>query len=137
MRDHTAEPRFRSFLVLVFASLAGFLAMLGVYAVLAVSVSRRTRELGVRMALGATGASLRRAVLRRGLGLVGTGALLGLGLALLSGRILASMLFQLQPGDPITLTAVLLATLLAATLACWLPAYRASRTDPVRSLQRD
>jgi ABC-type antimicrobial peptide transport system permease subunit len=136
-RDHTAETRFRSFLVVTFATLAGFLAMLGIYAVLAISVARRTREIGIRVALGATGADLHRAVLARGMRLVAAGGALGLVAALLTGRVLASMLYELAPADPVTLTSVLLLTLFAAFLACWVPAYRASRVDPVRSLQRD
>ena len=137
LRDHTAEARFRSFLVVTFAALAGFLAMLGIHAVLAISVARRTREIGVRVALGATGADLHRAVLARGMRLVAAGGALGAVAALLSGRVLASMLYELAPADPVTLASVLLLTFLAAFLACWAPAYRASRVDPVRSLQRD
>ena len=136
-RDHTAETRFRSFLVVTFATLAGFLAMLGIYAVLAISVARRTREIGIRVALGATGADLHRAVLARGMRLVAAGGALGLVAALLTGQVLASMLYELAPADPVTLASVLLLTLFAAVLACWVPAYRASRVDPVRSLQRD
>jgi putative ABC transport system permease protein len=69
--------------------------------------------------------------------LVAAGGALGLVAALLTGQVLASMLYELAPADPVTLASVLLLTLFAAVLACWVPAYRASRVDPVRSLQRD
>ena len=111
------------------------LASVGLYGILAYSVSSRQREIGVRMALGASRSAVLRLVLRQGTTLVCVGAGVGLALSLLIGRIFSRMLFGLSPADPLSLAAACLALILVAMLACWLPALTASRTNPMRALR--
>jgi len=111
------------------------LASVGLYGILAYSVSSRQREIGVRMALGASRSAVLRLVLRQGTTLVCIGAGVGLALSLLIGRIFTRMLFGLSPADPLSLAAACLALILVAMLACWLPALTASRTNPMRALR--
>jgi hypothetical protein len=106
LSDHVATPRFRTLLVAIFASLAVCLAMAGVYGVMAHSVAQRTGEIGVRIALGASADAVLRLVLGRGMILAGLGLTIGLAAARAAGRVLASLLFQVQPSDPTTLIAV-------------------------------
>jgi predicted permease len=121
-------------LALAFAAVALFLAAVGVYGVLAYQVTQRTREIGIRMALGGRTTSIFRLVFRDGLAMVGIGVVIGLGGALAVSRSLQSQLFGVQSMDPgvISLVAVLLA--LVALVACVVPALRATRVDPVRAL---
>ena len=111
--------------------------MVGLYAVMALSVGRRTREMGIRLALGANSTSIVKEILRRGLALVAVGTGLGLLVALVGGRAMSSMLFQVEPTDPVTHAFVVALTALVALAACYLPARRAGRVDPVRSLQQE
>ena len=111
------------------------LASVGLYGILTYSVSSRQREIGVRMALGASRSAVLRLVLRQGTTLVCVGAGVGLALSLLIGRIFSRMLFGLSPADPLSLAAACLALILVAMLACWLPALTASRTNPMRALR--
>jgi putative ABC transport system permease protein len=111
------------------------LASVGLYGILAYSVSSRQREIGVRMALGASRSSVLRLVLRQGTTLVCIGAAAGLAFSLLIGRVFSRMLFGLSPADPLSLTAACLVLILVAMLACWLPALAASRTNPMRALR--
>jgi ABC-type antimicrobial peptide transport system permease subunit len=104
---------------------------------MALAVARRRREIGVRMALGATRGGLQRQVLRRGLGLVSVGAVVGLAASLAAGRVIESMLFEVGTTDAPTYAVVTAITATVSVLACWLPARRASRIDPVRSLSQD
>jgi putative ABC transport system permease protein len=134
-----AEPRFSTLLLGAFAAAALALAALGVYGVLAHSVRRRTREIGVRVALGAARDDVLRLVLGRGMGLVGVGIVLGLGLSLLLGGVLSRSLasafvFEASATDPATTAAV--AGFLAAVglVACYLPARRAMAVDPREAL---
>jgi predicted permease len=119
----------------VFGLLALALASVGLYGILAYSVSGRQREIGVRMALGASRSSVLRLVLRQGMTLVCIGTGIGLALSLLIGRAFSSMLFGLSPADPLSLAGASLVLLLVATLACYLPALAASRMDPMRALR--
>ena len=119
----------------VFGLLALALASVGLYGILAYSVSGRQREIGVRMALGASRADVLRLVLRQGMTLVCIGAVVGLALAMLAGHFFSSMLFGLSPADPLSLIGASAALLLVAMLACWLPAHAASRMDPLRALR--
>jgi putative ABC transport system permease protein len=137
IREATAAWRFRMHLISAFAIATCLLAMLGVYAVMALAVARRRREIGVRMALGATRGGLQRQVLRRGLGLVSVGAVVGLAASLAAGRVIESMLFEVGTTDAPTYAVVTAITATVSVLACWLPARRASRIDPVRSLSQD
>ena len=132
-----ATPRFRTLLLVTFAGLTCLLAMVGLYAVMAMAVSRRTREIGVRLALGATPRQLLGTVLAGGARLVALGVLLGLVGASLGTRWIASMLFEVRPTDPLTYAAVCVVTGAVALAACYGPARRAARVDPVVSLQAE
>jgi predicted permease len=122
-------------LLAVFGLLALTLASVGLYGAMAYSVSRRRRELGLRMALGAGHSSVLRLVLRQGMSLVGIGVAIGLTVSLLVGRALSSMLFGLSPADPLSLMEASLVLVLVALLACYLPARSASRVDPMIALR--
>ena len=131
----TAEPLFQARLISVFSMLALLLSGVGIYGVLAYSVTERTHEIGIRMALGAGQADVARMVLRRCLKLVTAGVTLGLAGAVAVTRVLGAFLFDVKPTDPATFVAV--ATLLAtvALLAGFLPARRAARVDPLVALR--
>ena len=137
LEGEVAGPRFAAALVGLFAALALVIAVMGVYAVLAYAVSRRMKEMGVRVALGAPRARVFRLVLGRGLALVATGLALGLAGAGAGARYVSSQLFGVTAGDPITYAAVGAAVLLAAAAACAIPAWRASTIDPIVALRAD
>jgi predicted permease len=130
-----AEPRFYTLVLSVFGVLAVVLALAGCQAGLAHRVAARRREIGLRMALGASGPGVRAMVLRRGLALTGAGAALGVLLSLPGTRLLDSQLYGVRAGDPVTYVALLAMLLAAAALASDLPARRASRVDPVETLR--
>lgn len=129
-----ARPRYWTTLVTVFAALGILLAGVGVYGVLSYFVSRQSREIGIRMALGASAASVRALVLRRGMAQAAVGVAVGLGAALVVTRWLGSLLFEVSARDPVTFAFVTAALLGIALLACYLPARRATKIDPVRVL---
>ncbi|MFN7920970.1 MAG: ABC transporter permease [Bryobacteraceae bacterium] len=120
-----------------FAVIAMGMAAIGIYGVIASSVGRRTREIGVRLALGADRGSILSLVMRRGVTQIGVGLAAGMGAALAVCRLMAFLLFRVSPWDPLTFGTV--ATLLvgAGGLACWLPARRAAALDPVRALREE
>jgi macrolide transport system ATP-binding/permease protein len=120
-----------------FAVLALLLASLGIYGVLSYSVSRRTREIGVRMALGAQVTDVLKLVLQQGVGMTGIGLLVGLGGAFAATRLLRGFLYEIQPFDPVTFFAVALLLALVAMVACWLPARRAARVHPMTALRNE
>jgi putative ABC transport system permease protein len=132
-----ARPRFLTQLVGVFAVSALLLAAVGVYGVISFSVARRTREIGLRMALGADRASVRRLVVGEGMRLAAAGLAVGLPAALVLSRALRTLLFEVPPGDPLTLGAVTVLLSGVALAACALPAIRASRLDPQAALRVD
>jgi len=132
--ESISMPRFRTLLMTGFGLTALLLAMVGLYGVMANNVSQRTREFGVRMALGATRASVLRLVFRQGVPLVGIGLALGLAGALALSRTLESMLFGVKPGDPAVFAAVPVLLAAVALAAMLIPARRATRLDPVRTL---
>ncbi len=119
----------------IFGLLALALASVGLYGILAYSVSSRQREIGVRMALGASRFDVLRLVLRQGMALVAIGVSLGLAISLLIGRAFSRMLFGLSPADPPSLLGASAVLLLVAALACYLPALAASRMDPMQALR--
>lgn len=127
--------RAASTLALGFAALATFLAGLGLYAVLAVTVAQRTRELGVRMALGAARRDIGRLIFGDGFKPVAWGLALGFGLALPASRLVKSLLYGVAPSDPVALLAAPPVLVLAALAACWLPAHRAARVEPIAALR--
>jgi putative ABC transport system permease protein len=133
--DTTATQRFSMLLQLLFALVALSLAAVGLYGVLAFTVAHRTGEIGIRMALGATGADIRRMVVGQGMGLVAIALALGVIGALATGRVLGSLLFGVSPRDPVTYAVVLGVLTAVALLACWIPARRASGVDPAEALR--
>ena len=120
-----------------FAALALVLAAVGVYGVVAYAVGRRTREIGIRIALGATESTVRRTVLVPGLGLAAIGVLLGAVGAWYVGRLLTGELYEVSPHDPRTLVTAAAVLLCVAWMACEIPARRATRTDPVNVLRSE
>jgi putative ABC transport system permease protein len=135
--DSIAQPRLLAVLVSVFAGLAMALSAIGIYGTMSYSVVQRTAEIGVRMALGADRRAVFALVARDGVLLAGTGIAIGTTAALLMGRSLATLLYAVTPGDPVTFVATV-ATLLAAALAATvLPARRATRVDPLVALRTE
>jgi putative ABC transport system permease protein len=132
-----ARPRFNMLLVTVFAFLAMVLAGVGVYGVAAYVVAQRTREIGIRMALGAQAAAVVRLVLWDGLRPALLGVVLGLGGALAAGRAMAGLLYGIAPSDPLTLAAVVPLLLGVVLLASLLPARRASRIPAMEALRSE
>ena len=135
LSENVAAPRVRTLLFGIFAGLALVLACIGVYGVLAYAVAQRTREIGVRMALGARPLDVTRMVVTRGLRLGLLGLAAGIGLALILGRLLQTLLYGVKPVAPAVYAATALALLLIALLACVIPAQRAARVDPVVALR--
>jgi putative ABC transport system permease protein len=132
-----AQRRFHRALVLVCAVLALGLALVGVYGVTSFAIARRTREIGVRIALGAQRSDLLRSVLTQGLWPVAAGLLCGLVLAWGTTTALRSFLFGVAPLDPIVLVIVGVTLMATAAMACYVPARRATRIDPVIALHHD
>jgi putative ABC transport system permease protein len=119
----------------IFAAVAGGIAAIGIYGVLAYAVTQRTREIGIRMALGAQPREVRRLVLRQGIQLIAPGIAIGIAGAVGFTRYLEGMLFGLTPLDPSTFMAVSLLFAVIALLACYVPARRATKVDPLVSLR--
>jgi putative ABC transport system permease protein len=124
-------------LVALFGGLALLLASIGLYGVMSCTVSQSTRELGLRMALGAGTSNVLRLVLLRGLLLTTTGMIIGIALALLLTRLLGNLLYQVSPRDPLAFAAAFAVMTLASVTACFLPAWRATRIDPIRALRAE
>jgi len=133
--DSIAAPRFRTALVASFAALALMLAVAGMYAVMSYVTSQRTAELGLRVALGASTGDVARLVLGGAARLVALGVVLGLALALGTSRVVASLLFGIQPTDARTYGAALLVALPLVVLAAAVPALRAARVQPMVALR--
>jgi ABC-type antimicrobial peptide transport system permease subunit len=122
-------------LVGVLGGLALLLATIGLYGVMSYAVSQSTRELGLRMALGADASNLLRLVISRGLALTAGGVLLGGVVALALTRWLGNLLYKVSPYDPLAFGSAFVVMTMAALAACFLPAWRATRTDPARALR--
>jgi len=130
-----AGPRFGFLLMTVFGSIGLVLVTIGVYSVLAYTTARRTHEIGIRMALGAEKRDVLRLVIRMGVGLVGAGIVLGIIASLAVARVIATQLWGVSAYDPVTLTSVAALLLITGIVACWIPARRASRVDPLIALR--
>ena len=133
----TAQRRFTMLVLGVFAAIALVLAMVGVHGVLSYTVAQRTREIGIRMALGADRESVRGLVLGQGVRLVLVGLGIGVAGALATARLLSTLLYGVSPSDPATLGAVALGLGAVALVASWMPARRAARVDPVAALRAE
>jgi len=129
------EQRLSAGLLAVFGGLALVLATIGIYGVVSYLVAHRVREFGIRMALGATAADVQLMLLGEGVRLVAVGVVVGLGVALVGSRAVASMLFNVNPVDAVTFILVPSILTLVAILACWIPAHRATRVDPMVALR--
>jgi ABC-type antimicrobial peptide transport system permease subunit len=135
IRENISLDRMISTLSAVFAGLATLLAAVGLYGVLAYTVARRTREIGVRMALGADAGRVRRMVLRQMVVLVAVGVVIGGIAALQIGKAAASLLFGMQGNDPLVFAGAIAVLSLIALGAAWVPSYRAARVDPIKALR--
>jgi putative ABC transport system permease protein len=135
--ETTAESLFQTRLLAVFSTLALLLSAIGVYGVLAYAVTERTREIGIRIALGGTSRNVQSMVLGRTLRLALTGVLIGLGGAMLGTRALTELLFGVKPGDPMTFGIVAAILVIVAIIAGIVPARRASRVDPLVALRAE
>jgi putative ABC transport system permease protein len=136
-REATTRPRFRAVMVMTFAALALVLAVVGVFGVIAYSVQQRTREFGVRIALGATTRSVLGLVLGSAARVIGAGVVVGLALAVAFAQAISTFLFGVQPRDPLTFVAVPIVLVLTALAACAAPALRAARVDPVVAFRNE
>ena len=132
-----APQTFNLFLFGVFSAVALLLAALGIYGVMAYSVSQRTNEIGIRMALGALRGDILRLVLVHAARLVAIGLVIGIAGALAGTRLLGSLLYDISPNDPVTYVLVPCMLSLVAAFACWLPAHRATKVDPMVALRTD
>jgi len=137
VRTSVAPARASMLLVTLFAGIAMVMAAVGVFGVMSYAVNLRVREMGIRLALGARPAEVRRMIVRDGLKYALAGVVLGLGGAAWLTRTMRAMLFEVRPGDPLTLAAVAIALLAVATLACYIPARRATRVDPLVVLRAE
>ena len=133
----TGQPRFRAFLIASFAGAALLLAGVGLYGLISYTVAQRAPEIGVRLALGATPAQVGRQVLGQGMGLAATGVALGLGAAVAATRLLDGLLYSISATDPRLYAALAALLLLIAALACYVPARRAMRVDPMTALRAE
>jgi len=130
-----SQPRFSSSLLSLFAALALMLASVGLYGVMAYSVSQRTNEIGIRIALGAKQTDVLKMIVVQGMKLALMGVAIGLAGALAIGRFLATMLYQVKPTDPLTLVFMSIALIGVSLLANYIPARRAAKVDPIVALR--
>ena len=130
-----AEPRFHLLLMGALSLSALVLAAIGIYGLLAFSVALRSREIGVRSALGAQRHDIARLIVGEGLRMTGVGIVLGLAVAFIVTRSLETLLFQIEPRDPLTFLGIALLLIVVALAACYVPARRAARVDPIIALR--
>jgi putative ABC transport system permease protein len=133
----TSVVRMLTSMLALFAATSLVIATLGQYAVLAFTMKRRTRDFGLRLALGASARQILGSVVGEGLRLTMAGLAIGLALSLVSARALRSALFGVTPVDPATYVSVIVVLAVASLVACWLPAWRASRVDPIQALREE
>jgi len=137
LSESVGSRRFQTLLSGVFAGAALLLACLGIYGVISYSVARRTNEIGIRIALGAQASQVSMLVLRRGIRAVFGGLVVGVAAALAAGQLIRSFLFGTEARDPAAISAVAVFLVLVAMAACWAPARRVSRIDPMAALRDD
>jgi len=135
INSSVAGPRFNTLLLGVFAGVALFLAAIGIYGVMAYAITQQTHEIGIRLALGAQPRNVLQLVLRRGVRLAGVGAAFGVAAALALTRLMAGLLYGISATDPATFSCVVILLLAIALLACYVPARRAMRVDPMVALR--
>ena len=133
--DSLWQPRFSAVLIGLFAGLALTLAAAGIYGVMSYQVSRRAHEMGLRIALGANASAILGLVIGRGLRLTAIGILIGLAVSLSLSKLVASHLYGVNASDPLTIIVLSLFLMLVAALACFIPAWRAARVDPMIALR--
>jgi len=133
--ESTADQHYQAILLSAFGGLGLVLAMVGIYGVISYGVRQRTREIGVRMALGARPQDVMRMVIGEGMLLAGAGIILGIGGALALGRVVQSLLFEVKPTDPGTFVGVTVVLLIVSLAACWIPARRAMKIEPLEALR--
>ena len=135
LSESVARPRFRTFAFLVLGLLALVLAITGIYAVMSYLVTQRTREFGIRVALGAQRSSVLRLVIRQGMSLALMGVVIGLIAAWALMRLMTSLLYGIESRDPLTFVSITILLLAVALVACWVPARRATKVDPLKALR--
>jgi ABC-type antimicrobial peptide transport system permease subunit len=135
--DALARPRFLSLLLGAFSVISLAMAAVGIYGVMSYSVSRRTQEIGVRMALGARSSDVLMMVLGQGTKLAAIGVAIGLAGAVALTRVMSTLLFEVSVTDPATFTAVVALLAAVTLLACYIPARRATKVDPMIALRRE
>jgi putative ABC transport system permease protein len=135
LSDSVARPRFRTFVFLVLGTLAIVLAVTGIYGVISYLVSQRTREIGIRVALGAQRRTVLNLIIRQGMSLALVGAVIGLVAAFVLTRLMKGLLYGVEATDPLTYASITILLLLVSLAACWIPARRAAKVDPLVALR--
>jgi putative ABC transport system permease protein len=137
LSNSAAQPRLNTVLLTAFAAVALLIATIGIYGVLAYSVNQRTREIGLRMALGATPGSVLQLIVGQGMKVVVVGVVIGLAGGLALGRAVSSLVFGVPVHDPVTFSLVAVVLTAVALAACIIPAQRAARVDPMVALREE
>jgi putative ABC transport system permease protein len=132
-----AQPRLNAVLLMIFACVALLIAAIGIYGVLSYSVSQRTREIGLRMAIGAQPGGVLLLIVRQGMAVALAGIAVGVAVAVAVSRVLSALLYGIQPRDPVTFLIVATVLALVALIACYVPGRRAARLDPVLALREE
>lgn len=135
LSESVARPRFRTFVFLVLGTLAIVLAVTGIYGVISYLVSQRTREIGIRVALGAQRRTVLNLIIRQGMSLALVGTVIGLMAAFVLTRLMTGLLYEVEATDPLTFASITILLLLVSLAACWIPARRAAKVDPLVALR--